>query len=55
MKLGKHISELKKILDASDHEFIGAVSHCGMPDEKIYKEISIIPNEKAYLLTAFVR
>lgn len=55
MKLGKHISELKEILDASDHEFLGAVSHCGMPDEEIYKEISIIPNEKAYLLTAFVR
>lgn len=56
MKLGKHSNELRDALSADpSHIFLGAVSHCGMPDEKIYHDISEIPDEKAYLMTVFVR
>ncbi|MCI7468677.1 MAG: SAM-dependent methyltransferase, partial [Lachnospiraceae bacterium] len=55
MKLGKHATELRKVLEESGREFLGAVSHCGMPDEEIYTDIDSIPEKKAYLMTAFVR
>ena len=55
MKLGKHAAELRKVLEESGHKFLGAVSHCGMPDEEIYTDIDSIPEKKAYLMTAFVR
>lgn len=55
MKLGKHVTEFKELLKNSDHEFLGAVSHSGMPDEETYTDINAIPMNKAYLMTAFVK
>ena len=56
MKLGKRLGELKKALaQKPEHVFLGAVNRCGMPDEAVYKELSDVPEEKSYLMTAFVR
>lgn len=56
MKLGRRLGELKKALAKKpEHEFLGAVNRCGMPDEAIYTDISEIPEEKSYLMTVFVR
>ena len=56
MKLGKRLGELKKALaQKPEHVFLGAVSRCGMPDEAIYTRLSEVPEEKSYLMTAFVR
>ncbi|MGN0241526.1 MAG: precorrin-2 C(20)-methyltransferase [Candidatus Weimeria sp.] len=56
MKLGKRLPELKKALAKKpEHEFLGAVNRCGMPDEAIYTRLSDVPEEKSYLMTAFIR
>ena len=56
MKLGKRLGELKKALaEKPEHVFLGAVNRCGMPDEAVYTELSDVPEEKSYLMTAFVR
>lgn len=56
MKLGTHLLELKNALaEKPEHEFLGAVIRCGMPDEKVIREISEVSQEKSYLMTAFVR
>lgn len=56
MKLGKHFTDLRDALSSDpSHTFLGAVSHCGMPDEEIYHDITDIPAKQAYLMTAFVR
>lgn len=55
MKLGKKTPALRQAIKTGDHTFLGAVSHCGMSDERIYRDLSEIPDEMAYLMTAFVR
>lgn len=56
MKLGKHLPELKNALARKpEHDFLGAVIRCGMPDEKVITEISEVSQEKSYLMTAFIR
>ena len=56
MKLGKRLGELKKALaEKPEHEFLGAVNRCGMPDESVYTRLSDVPEEKSYLMTVFIR
>ena len=56
MKLGRRLGELKKALaERPEHEFLGAVNRCGMPDESVYTRLSDVPEEKSYLMTVFIR
>lgn len=56
MKIGRHLDVLERVLEETPgHTFLGAVTDCGMPEQKIYEKITDIPKKDAYLMTAFVR
>ena len=57
MKAGRHLSELLDFLRRKQEEieFLGAVSRCGMSNERIYRNLSDFSREKDYLTVVFAR